>query len=409
MTTAEESKDISDAVYSVDPLWPGPTSTKGSRFTAGSGADETLYEVVDLENNPVNGFQAMAVAPVVNGHADTSRIVVAYAGTNPDHRADIIADVESAVGGEQGPGTQIMDAKVFAKRVRQAHPGASMSTAGHSLGAWLAMVVGAENRWPATTFNGPDPWAALSPEAKAWVRAEQAAGRDPLHNYVNVWDLVGNLYANSSGATDHVADRTGRPPFDYHNIGKGKGFTVNPDGSIKGAGAKARTLEEIIANSLAGSSPGVAEALAPALGGLVAALRSPAFMKTLAQNVSGLIVAVNTVSTLALAASIGGTTTALAEIKLANGRLIPHMRDGLLAAQNAASTLPYITTYDIESCVEVNRLHVHQNIDEDAVNEVDRLVDSQIARVTQIAEGISRSVIHTVEQDAQWALTYGAR
>jgi hypothetical protein len=113
---------------------------------------------------------------------------------------------------------------------------------------------------------------------------------------------------------------------------------------------------------------------------------------------------VNTVSALALAASIAGTEVALAEIKLANSRLIPRMEEGLLAAQNAAALLPYITTLDIENCVHAHRLHVHQNIDEDAVDEVDRLVDNHISRVNEISNGITNAVLHTAAQDAQWAL-----
>jgi predicted NACHT family NTPase len=85
------------------------------------------------------------------------------------------------------------------------------------------------------------------------------------------------------------------------------------------------------------------------------------------------------------------------------------MEEGLLTGKNAASLLPYITTDDIENCVDLYRLHVHQNIDEAAVAEVDELVDHHIATVRAISDGIARSVQHTIEQDAHWALTYGTR
>lgn len=407
MTTAEEYKDIADQAYGVDPLWQNPPLVKGDRFTAGSGGHQQLYKVIDVENNPMNGFQAMAVVPVVGGKPDMSRVTVSFAGTNPDHRADVLSDVESVVAGGQGPGSQVMDAKQFAARVRGDNPGASFNTAGHSLGGFLALLIAAENGWSGTTFNGPDPWESLSPEAKEWLRKELAAGRNPLRNYVNEYDLPGNLYPNKTGSAHYVTDRAGRPIFDYHNIGKGAGFTFNPDGTIRGAGAKGRSLEEIIENAV--HLPGLAQRLGPGLTGLVATLRNPEFMKGTGNSIAGLIVTVNTVSALGLAASIAGTQVALAEIKQGNLRLIPRMEEGLLAAQNAAAMLPYVTTLDIENCVELNRLRVHQNIDEDAVAHVDRLVDHHITRVNEISDGITKAVLHTVAQDAQWALTYATQ
>src|SRR5947209_2250248 len=104
MTTDEEYMGLADEAYSVDRLRLDPPRTKGSQFYVGSRPDEQLYEVIDSHTNAVNGFQAMAVAPVVNGHADTSQITISYAGTNPDHRADLLADVQTVVGGQQCAG-----------------------------------------------------------------------------------------------------------------------------------------------------------------------------------------------------------------------------------------------------------------------------------------------------------------
>lgn len=409
MTTAEEYIDISKEAYLVDPLRQDPPMAKGNRFYAGSEANEQLYEVVDVQNNPGNGFQAMAVAPVVNDEPDTSQITVSYAGTNPNHRADILADIQSIVGDQRGPGTQLMDAQLFAERVARAHPDATIDTTGHSLGAFLALLVAAENGFTATTFNGPDPWEWLSPEAKERLRKAKADGRKPLRNYVNVWDLVGNIYPDKTGAADFVTDVPGRPTFDYHNIENGESFTINPDGSIKGAGAKGKSLEEIVANAADTFAPGLAGALGPGLTGLVTSMRNPTFMRSVGMNASGVIVAVNTVSALGLAASIQGTLTSLMEIKSANARLVPSMEAGLLAAKNAATMLPFITTYDIENCVEMNRLHVHQNIDERAVDEVDRLVNDHMVKVTDLSEGISRAVTNAMAQDAQWAVAYATQ
>lgn len=284
MTTAEELKDIASNSYLVDPLKKDPPVAQGGTFSTGRAPHQQLYEVLATDDNAVNGFQAMAVAPVVNGVADVSQVVVSYAGTNPEHRADLLADLQSVVDDQSGFGTQVMDAKQFAERVRAEYPGSAISTAGHSLGGYLALLVAAEHRWPATTFNGPDPWSSLSPEARAWLQARLAAGTNPLVNYVNEWDVVGNLYENKTGAAVYVRDRPGRQLLDYHNIGDGESFGFEVDGSIVGAGAAGRGLDRIVENALDGLAPGLVTALGPALLGMVAALRDPAFQRKIGKN-----------------------------------------------------------------------------------------------------------------------------
>ncbi|OJG66528.1 hypothetical protein RV09_GL000881 [Enterococcus moraviensis] len=44
-------------------------------------------------------MQAMAVAPVVNGKADTSQVVIAYAGTNQSNKLDIAIDIQTVGAG----------------------------------------------------------------------------------------------------------------------------------------------------------------------------------------------------------------------------------------------------------------------------------------------------------------------
>jgi fermentation-respiration switch protein FrsA (DUF1100 family) len=51
---------------------------------------------------------------------------------------------------------------------------------GHSLGGFLALDVAAENHGPAATRKGPDPWDVLSPQAKAWLQAQESSGQRPL-------------------------------------------------------------------------------------------------------------------------------------------------------------------------------------------------------------------------------------
>ncbi|MEN2741765.1 hypothetical protein ABCS02_28605 [Microbacterium sp. X-17] len=406
MTTAEQYMDLAREAYDVDRLVRDPPLSVGERFRAGSGEHTQRYQVIDTEDNPVNGFQAMAVVPVVDGVPDMSHIVVSYAGTNPDHRADILEDVETVVGGTSGPMSQVLDAHFFADRVSNTYPGSTVSTAGHSLGGFLALLVAAENGWDATTFNAPDPWAQLSPQAKKRLGAEQGAGRARQTNYVIEWDLIANLYAHRTGATVFLTAEQGLDPLTYHNLGR-EVFDFNPDGSLKHTGAKGHRLEDILANAVDTLLPGSSVAFSPVLLMLAGISRNPAAMKTLAKNASGAMVAVNSLAALGLAASIGGTAAALAQIKQANGRIIPRMEDGLLAAKNAAAVLPTITAYDIDHCVDRHRLHVHQNVDVDAVRAVDARVDRHIERVGQLSQGISQTVRHTLQQDAQWAVTFG--
>jgi hypothetical protein len=398
--------ELADKAYGVDRLRSDPPLSVGERFRAGPEGDEQRYQVIDTQDHPANGFQAMAVAPLVDGVPDLSHIVVSYAGTNPNHRADVVEDIVTIVGGTQGPLSQVADAKRFADQVRKAHPGSSISTVGHSLGGFLALLVAAEHGWGATTFNGPDPWEWLSPEAKKRLEADKRAARTRLTNYVNEWDLIGNLYAHRTGFVIFVTDKPGRNELDYHNIGKDGAFTFE-DGSIVGAGAKGRRLEDILGNIVDSFLPGASGAVSPLLLGLAGVTRNPAAMNSLAKNASGALVAVNSVAALGLAASIGGTATALTNIKSSNGRIIPRMEEGLLAAKNVASVLPTITAYDIEACVDRHRLHVHQNVDTAAVRAVDQRVDRHIERVGQLSQGISQTVSNTLAQDAHWALTFG--
>lgn len=407
MTTAEQYMDLANKAYTVDRLHQDPPLSVGEKLRVGGGDHTQAFQVIDTEDHPANGFQAMAVVPVVDGVPDLSQIVVSYAGTNPEHRADLLEDVETVVGGTQGPLSQVADARRFGDRVKKAHPDSSIETAGHSLGGFLALLVAAENNWSATTFNGPDPWEWLSSEAKTRLEADQKTGRLRLHNYVNEWDPIGNLYVNRTGAADFVTDERGRSALDYHNIGKGGAFSFEPDGSVTAAGTKGHRLDDILANVVDSLLPGASAALSPALLAVAGIARNAASMKTLASNASGAMVAVNSVAALSLAASIGNTATALTEIKQANGRIIPRMEEGLLEAMNSAAVLPTITAYDIEHCIERHRLHVHQNVDEDAVWAVSARVDRHIERVGQLSEGIAQSVRHTLEQDAQWAVTFG--
>src|SRR5699024_4039585 len=148
-------------------------------------------------------MQAMAVAPIKNGTADTSEVVIAYAGTNFDDEVGIHTDLQTVIGrGKDNlfkPNgylylfssieySQIATTEKFADDIKTDYPEAEVTTTGHSLGEYIALYVAAENQWGNVGFNGPDPYDILSPEAKEWVENNS----DMLFNYRNTADPLGN-------------------------------------------------------------------------------------------------------------------------------------------------------------------------------------------------------------------------
>lgn len=193
-------------VYNIDPSVAKSNNekvvTEKSKLTDSTTGKE--YKVIETRNNPLNGMQAMAVAPLVNGKPDTSQIVIAYAGTNSSDRNDINTDYQSVVVGNkklQKPRNEIVDGQVesalaFAKDIKDTYKEASISTTGHSLGEYLAMIIAAENHWSNTGFNGPDGWNNLSPQAKEWVLANS----EKFKNFRNSEDIIGLVNGNQMRA-----------------------------------------------------------------------------------------------------------------------------------------------------------------------------------------------------------------
>lgn len=219
MTRAEDYESMANAVYFVDPLRQKPPRAVNETFYSDNDSRKQQWVVVNVSADASDGFQAMAVAPVMNGVRDDSRIFIAYAGTNPEDPHDLANDL--GVGLSAKP-AQANDAMAFAATVKKLHPTSKFETVGHSLGGYLAQYVAAENRWPATSFNGPDAWRIMSPAARAWLDKHNAAGTNPVKNYVNRFDTVGNSKGNRSGAGIFVDDVPHRPLLDYHNLGKNK-------------------------------------------------------------------------------------------------------------------------------------------------------------------------------------------
>ena len=206
MINDRDYKEIARDVYRVD-------KRKYSRYLEENNTTTNNYKVLKVEDNQNNGMQAMAVAPVNDrGEVDTSRIVIAYAGTNFSDGNDRSTDVQSVMFGrkekytyralrlhEVNPG-QVETALDFAEKIKQKYPDSLIDSTGHSLGGYLAMVVAIKNRWTTTVFNAPDPSNMLSEKEIEWARANPHL----LVNYRNYRDVIGNIGGNPLGIARYV-------------------------------------------------------------------------------------------------------------------------------------------------------------------------------------------------------------
>lgn len=407
MTSDADYATIAKEAYVVDALKRNPPRKKGDSFFSDVETVSQEFQVYDTATDPATGFQGMAVVPVIDGLPDHSQVFIAFAGTNPDDRADIVADLVSVVGRRTGQGTQVSEAEKFAERVQQrltadGHSGARIETVGHSLGGFLALYVAAENNWSSTTFNAPDPWDVLSPQAKEWVRAERKHGRPPLTNYVNRFDLIGNFLGHGTGAGLFVDDDLWKGVLEHHDLGVA--FDFDPFGAMLGLGGEGLTIEEL-AELADIASPGQGQTLR-ALHGVVSVVNGVSAI-TAGAVLSGLVVAVDTVGALGLASSVGGVAWHLGTIKDVNNGLVPAMTSALTDVKTAAAQLyPLVTEADIEECVRAHGLQVEKNIDESAVVAVNALVDDHIDIVGRISHGIMNTVRNAAAQDARWAQAY---
>lgn len=210
--------ELSNRVYWLDPKHKDYDPTLKIGKIREFGGKE--YEILKVEHNSTNGMQAMAVAPIKNRKADTSEIVIAYAGTNTDDKLDLLTDTNSVMGGNksidvskswQSPDRidgQPLSAQEFATSIKNSYPNALITTTGHSLGEFLALYIAAENEWMNVGFNGPDPYNILSQKAKEWIKKNPGM----LFNYRNKADLIGNFGGNKTGAEILVDMAMGRNP-----------------------------------------------------------------------------------------------------------------------------------------------------------------------------------------------------
>lgn len=230
----KEYRDISEKVYSIE----------DNEVEETFPINQKKYKLLASENNIINGMQAMAVAPVdSNGKVDTSKVVIAYAGTG--EFIDGIMDIYHVIGGFNGAWGQIDTSEKFADKIKKEYPNSTIDFTGHSLGGYLAVHNAARNKSKATVFNAPDASNSLTKEQIEDVLKNPGM----IKNYRNPRDKIGNYGGDKLGIAIYV-DSDVKPylmPLDalisiYHAINSWKNF--DKDGNLLDKNGKiAREVE----------------------------------------------------------------------------------------------------------------------------------------------------------------------
>ncbi|GFH40431.1 hypothetical protein Hs20B_08290 [Lactococcus insecticola] len=205
---------LSDFAYYVDKKMalhdkfaPISAGDSFSVFINGNRLDK-CFQVIKTIDDTATGLQAMAVK------ASSSQIVIAYAGTNPLDKRDVLTDVTTIVVKKNLPRRdnpqQHLKALAFFKVIKAENPTCNITLTGHSLGGFLALYVACLTARTATVFNAPDPAQLLSDIPQT---------RD-IRNFRHRKDSMGNFAGNGTGA-EILSDPwlfSARTPFVYHGV-----------------------------------------------------------------------------------------------------------------------------------------------------------------------------------------------
>ncbi|MCK8639109.1 hypothetical protein [Fructobacillus fructosus] len=200
MTTPKQFKKIDDVVYNVDSDQKSNpiirSDNKNTNTFKISGQEYQVIKTIDAndpnnrEDYADNGFQGMAVAPIVDGEPDYFNVIVAYAGTNSSDPDDIITDSRHVFAGVQEDDSQFSSAEKFYQDVASLSYVRVVSTTGHSLGGALAQKVAATNHLPAVTFSTAGVGSQLTDSEKEWINGP---GKSKVLNYMHRGDYVSSF------------------------------------------------------------------------------------------------------------------------------------------------------------------------------------------------------------------------
>ncbi|MEY8458406.1 DUF6792 domain-containing protein [Lactococcus ileimucosae] len=245
MTTPKQYSVIDDVVYQTDKVKKGSKAfRKGYTFYENLGAETgQQYQILntvdtnDKHNSQgyeKNGFQGMAVAPIVNGEPDYNHVIIAFAGTNATdwHLNDLSADLSNVVLGFEKDGTlesQFSSAQQFYKEMAKKYGASNIeAVTGHSLGGALAQKVAATNHIPAVTFSTAGVGKQLTEEEKAWINGK---GKKFVLNFMHKGDQVSSwTHASNYGTAIYVGDFGDGTLLSGHFL---ESYHFGEDGSLK--------------------------------------------------------------------------------------------------------------------------------------------------------------------------------
>lgn len=221
MSQDENNTKISDWEYfklagrSYEQIYiEGDNQVKRSFIRIPVNGKQHVYKIIKILDNKDNGAQGFAVAPVDSeGKADTSRIIIAYRGTEGIFNGnDVSIDVQQVVeaqkkytkiekmeylpDGTQVPvykevDSQFISGLKFADEIKKKYPDAQISATGHSLGAGIAQYVAVERGFKAVTYAAPNVYRLLSQKGKEAVKSGKT--KELIVDYTHMNDTVGNF------------------------------------------------------------------------------------------------------------------------------------------------------------------------------------------------------------------------
>lgn len=238
MTTPHQYRAIDDVVYDTDITKIKIPRRKDDTFyeypKTQTGQQYQIIKTVDTndptnsQGYPSNGFQGMAVAPVVNGKPDFSKTVVAFAGTYDKDSNDIKTDVLNVAGGYRSPDSQFASAEQFYQEVANTKGVTVVATTGHSLGGGLSGKVSATHHIPSVTFSTASPETQLTADELAWMKGK---GKSSFLNFMHHTDPVsGGTGARRLGTAIFSSDFSNGSIGNSHMLGT---YKFDKDGNVR--------------------------------------------------------------------------------------------------------------------------------------------------------------------------------